>query len=230
MTSLEALALPSTPPMLASARALLSHLAQPDRADSKSYAAHASEQQLIERPEIILWGLEPRLLDLVENYVGLPVSYRGLTFRRDLVDGKNVETRLWHRDDEDHRIVKVIVYLNDVTPEGGPFEYIPRRSTPPLDALKYTSGRILDHDMESAVPSSQWKSCVGSSGTVVVVDTCSVFHRGKLPTANDRFTMFFCYNSRRPKQPQYCGPLFSKDVLLSRATGLSRRQRDAMMG
>ena len=69
---------------------------------------------LEDEPDIIRWGLHEDLLALVENYIGLPIAYRGLTLRRDRANGKKDGTRQWHRDDEDAAILKFIIYLNDV--------------------------------------------------------------------------------------------------------------------
>ena len=94
--------------------------ANPTRAadHNKEYVLTASLEQLTSAPHLIEWGLEERLLALAQNYFGLPVAYRGLILRRDYADGKYIETRQWHRDSEDTRILKIIVYLNDVD-EGG---------------------------------------------------------------------------------------------------------------
>lgn len=229
ITSLKELNVPSTQQFLKDAKCLLDQInIHTDSLDKKSYAAHATEKQLMSFSSIILWGLEERFLSIVENYIGLSISYRGLTFRRDMANGRNVETRLWHRDNEDHRITKIIVYLNDVFAEGGPFEYIPKYHTPPIHQLKFTHGRVLDEDMKKMVPESQWISCQGKAGTVVFADPCNIFHRGKIPVAQDRFALFFCYNSRFPLKPQYCESLFLKSEFLDKYPNLSERQKQSI--
>src|SRR5579872_5844232 len=76
--------------------------------------------------ELYLLGLDPTLLSLVRHYLRLPVAYHGAVVRHSLVDGVAAGPRLWHQDEEDFRVLRMIVYLNDVTTGGGPFEYIPR--------------------------------------------------------------------------------------------------------
>jgi hypothetical protein len=145
-----------------------------------------------------------------------------------LADGINEETRLWHRDDEDFRITKIIVYLNDVDAEGGPFEYIPKYHTPDIRLLRFTAGRVLDEHMRQVVPESKWKSCQGPAGTVLFADPCNFFHRGKIPTKQDRFTLFYGYNSRNPFKPEYCQPLFSKQAFLRRVPSLTDYQKSCI--
>ncbi|MBV9522971.1 MAG: 2OG-Fe(II) oxygenase, partial [Alphaproteobacteria bacterium] len=119
VSSLAELAIPQTARMLAAADALQRDIA--DRKPSKGgFGVQAMAAEVDRYPELIGWGLDERLLAIAENYIGLKVAYRGLTVRRDLAGGEKIETRLLHRDNEDNRILKIIVYLNDVDARGGP--------------------------------------------------------------------------------------------------------------
>jgi hypothetical protein len=114
ITSLEALGIPSTPLILNAAKKLLPRIPKTLDRIKNEYVVHATSTQIMEYPELFLWGSEERLLSIVENYLGLPVAYHGLYFRRDLANEIQVKSRLWHLDMEDRRSVKIIVYLNDV--------------------------------------------------------------------------------------------------------------------
>jgi len=62
--------------------------------------------------------------------------------------------RQWHLDVED-RMLKIIIYLNDVNLHGGPFEYIPKYSSSLLSqSLNYSSGLLSDEVMKTVVPIS----------------------------------------------------------------------------
>ena len=126
VTSLEALAIPSTPLLINAAKKLLPKLPKTLSNHKNEYVIHATSAQIMEYPELFLWGVEERLLNILENCIGLPLAYHGLYFRRDLANKIQVKSRQWHIDMEDHCIVKVIVYLNDVSDGGGPFQYIPK--------------------------------------------------------------------------------------------------------
>jgi hypothetical protein len=194
-----------------------------------SFSISADHRDLSDFPHLVGWGLNERILSVVEAYIGLPVAYQGLTVRRDSVGGPQSETRMWHRDNEDNRIVKIIVYLNDVNADGGPFEYIPCKKSPASWRIPVvSSSRVTDDEMERLVPNDHHRSCTGSRGTAVIVDTCRVFHKGAIASAQDRQTLFYCYNSQSPMSPQWCGPLFDHDSFLAACPDLTRAQRDAV--
>ena len=199
--SLENLCLPSTDLMKETALSLANNLKnQPINTDN-SCEVGSSAEDLREFPEILLWALEPKLLDIVETYIGLPVMYQYFAMRRSIADGKFSGVRRWHVDWEDRRIVKVIIYLNDVVSGGGPYEYIARNITTEAKIkLKYNNlGYISDEEMLRAVPKSDWRSCLAPKWTVVISDTSSVFHRAQPPTKDERFSITFCYTSRKPQ-------------------------------
>jgi hypothetical protein len=174
---------------------------------NKSYIDRLSESILLEHKEILMLGLNDRLLAIIENYIGKPVFYRGVVARRDYADGQNIETRLFHLDSEDDRIIKIIIYLNDVGVEDGPFQYVPRRFSPEIQSLVFTNGRVLDENMAMNVPSSNWHACTGSAGTVIFVDTARLFHRGMEPKDRDRYALFYAYNSTTPLSKSMSGPI-----------------------
>jgi hypothetical protein len=179
-------------------------------------------------PDIIAWGLNERLLAIAANYLELPVDYRGVVLRRDVAGGDSTETRLWHRDDEDFRILKIIVYLNDVGPDGGPYEFIAKPDGPANWRLPPELDRIDDPEMARWAAPERWRSCTGSRGTAVFTDTCSFLHRGLIGTAADRLTLFFCYNSKQPVHPEYCRPIFDRAAFRARCGQLSPVQQAAI--
>jgi hypothetical protein len=166
---------------------------------------HLPSDQILQTPELYLWGLQPQLLALIENYLQIPPAYHGIYLRRDLNNRLETKTRRWHIDMEDHRILKVIIYLNDVDETTGPFQYLDRQATQAIQQhLNYRSGYLNSQAVERIIPSDQWHSCLGKAGSVTLVDTARLIHRGKVPTTGDRYTLFYDYTSRQPKQPYYC--------------------------
>jgi hypothetical protein len=224
ITTLDALALPETPDMVTAADELYSLIA--GRAPGKGgFIVTATQEEVA--PAIIRWGLNERLLAIVENYICQPVDYRGLVVRRDIKGGVQAETRLWHRDQEDLRIVKIIVYLNDVDRGGGAYECIDRGKLATW-RLGRNTGRIDDALMDRLVPPSFQHSCSGPRGTVVFTDTCAVFHRGSIAHSEDRRALFFCYNSKSPRGPINCKPLFDRESFARNAPDLSPAQLSAI--
>ncbi len=149
--------------------------------------------------EILFWGLGERLLDIVENYIGLPLLFHGVDLRRDIADAPLTDARQWHLDIDDDRMIKIIIYLNNVGKAGGPFEYIPRFLTQKIvNSLRYTSGFVSDEAIAKIVSPQQWKTCVAKAGNIVITDPCNVFHRAK-PAKRNRYSITFGYTSRIPR-------------------------------
>ena len=231
VTSLEQLAIASNPLLMNACQHILPKINTISPSSEQQYVIHATSSQLMEYPEIFYWGLEEKLLNIIENYLSLPITYHGVYLRRDLTNQVQQKSRLWHLDREDRRMLKIIIYLNDISEEGGPFQYIPKSLTSITSrALKYDYGYIDDKIMEQVVPQSKWKSCLGASGTVVIADPASIFHRGKKSLVSDRLAIFFDYTSRRPKHPHYCKYFFSRDELNILTRNLSPRQNDCVWG
>ncbi|MEH2464448.1 phytanoyl-CoA dioxygenase [Nostoc sp.] len=163
-------------------------------------------------PEFYAWGIEKRLLNIIENYIGLPIAFHGVHLRKDFNNKHQFGTLLWHSDAEDRRIIKIFIYLNDVEEKTGPFEYIPRSLTPlfswnyfQLYYKLWKSGYmgIDDEEVKPVIPKSAWKSCPGPAGTVIIVDTKNALHHGTVRT-EDRSALFFCYTANPPERPDLC--------------------------
>ncbi|MBW4689894.1 MAG: 2OG-Fe(II) oxygenase [Komarekiella atlantica HA4396-MV6] len=227
ITSLAKLSITSTPKMLQMAKKLMLEMPHSIPANEEyKFVIHATNKQIMEHPEIFYWGLQQRLLDIIENYLGLPVAYHHPSFRRDIANQVQRKTRLWHLDKEDRKMIKIIVYLNDVNDDCGPFQYIPLSFSPTITcSLRYNYGYVQAKTMQQVISPLNWKSCTGSSGTVIIVDTAKVFHRGKIPTNSDRFAIFFDYTSQSPKHPFYCQRSLTNENLIILAEKLSEKQK-----
>lgn len=241
VTSLENLLIESTTKLVHATYSLFNDIptAVPDNLVGNEYinrnAIEANSTQIITQyPEIFLWGVEERLLNLAENYIGLPVAYHGVNCRRDIINNKLIGTRLWHTDGDDIRMLKIIVYMSDVTEDGGPFEYIPKSQLFWHAYLKFRFMRkgasaFGDEEIKKILPKSVWKSCLGAKGTVIFVDPRRVFHHGKMP-ALERLALFFLYTTRHPLRPEISKHSFNfkQDHLLDLAKQLSYRQKECI--
>jgi hypothetical protein len=158
-----------------------------------------AEVLLSRAPEIYLLGVHRRMLELAQRYLRLPVAYHGAVLRHSLVDGEHVGPRLWHQDNEDFRVLRMLVYVTDVGPGNGPFEYVPRNLGISYRDFHGVENDLTSDRMERVVPRERWKRCIGAPGTVVLCDTANVFHHESLQTQRDRAVVMFGYSSRRPK-------------------------------
>lgn len=180
-------------------------------------------------PALYLWGLDERILDIIENCIGLPIAYHGVIARKEVVDGEFRGTRNWHRDMEDRNIIRISIYLSDVLDaDGGPFEYIPKPLTPPDRAFVGHEGRISDDVMRKIVPESAWKRCVGPAGTVIFGAVAKVYHHGKMPK-RPRKAISYYYTTREPTNEVLCREYsFQRGVPYIDGSHLSPRQMDVL--
>ena len=202
IVSLDELKLSTTAQMITKAHYFANKLNSPqDLGKLQKCEIGADKKDLKESPEILLWALEPKLLNIIENYIGLPILYQGFAVRRSVADGQYSGVRRWHMDWEDRRTIKIIIYLNDVEMGGGPYEYIRKDvTTKAIKSLNYYNlGFLSDVEMQEAVSPVDWTICLGKQGSVIITDTSNVFHRAQPPTIKDRFSITFCYTSAHPQ-------------------------------
>ncbi len=209
VTSLDELGIPGSAAMLDAA----TQVARACRDDARREASAGREficapaSATIDNPAIFTWGLDDRMLDIAEAYIGLPVAYDGMTLIYTVADGTELGPRQWHRDREDRKMIKVAVYCTDVTDRGGPFELISQAdaSQGVDDRYEYEFGtptvlsRRLGADYAQAVV-----SCTGPVGTVVFADTARFFHRGAPAHDKDRAALYYGYFATRTRHPYFC--------------------------
>lgn len=206
ITNLTELGLTSTSKLLSSAYNLLPSMGTTNYSSSTQ---NPPEIYIVtDIPSFYNWGKEQRLLNIVENYIGLPVAYHGVHLRKDFANIEQFQTLLWHKDIEDRRVLKIIVYLNDVEEKHGPFEYIPISSISRSQAYRIQGkiknlGGIDDQTLNKIVPKAAWKSCPGPAGTVIIADTRRILHHGTL-RSEERSTLFFVYTAHPAKRPELC--------------------------
>lgn len=162
-------------------------------------ASRPSDSELMAEVDLFRWGLSDRMLDIVERYLGMPAWYYGADVRREIADGAPLGLRKWHKDVEDRRMLKVLVWLGDAEDDGGQFGYLPLDATAEATTkLRYASGFVSDRRMAAVIPSQKWQTATGPAWTAVCVDTARLFHRTTPPSVADRYSVTFTWTSRHP--------------------------------
>lgn len=193
------------------------------------YFIKATGKHITEYPDLFLWGLNESLLKIVENYLSLPVAYHSVYVRRDLANNRIERSRLWHIDKEDRKMLKIIIYFNDVSDRNGAFQYIPKKISSAISQQhRYNYQYINDSKMNSLLSAANWVSCPGKAGTVIFTDTANTFHRGLLPQDAERLSVFFDYTSAVPWRSYYCKSIFSPQELRTFEPLLSPRQKECV--
>jgi hypothetical protein len=167
-----------------------------DTTRSVSYLPHAPEA-------LYRWGLDEQNLDIAERHIQRPVRYVGLEVKveRAREPHPGQQARHWHLDAEDRRMLKVIVYLNDVDTGCGPFQHLSlRASEAARRRLRFRPGITFldDEAIADFAPRTDWQHVTGTAGTAVYADTGRLVHRVMRPTDRDRYSVTFVYTSDRP--------------------------------
>jgi len=177
------------------------------------------------------WGLAEENLDLAERYIGLPVYFLGVAVRRERADGDAAyNTRRWHMDIDDRRMLKIIVYLDDVGDGCGPFEYLNRNASDHAARIfRYSAGLVSDAAMARVVPAADWVQVTGPRLTAIFVDPKRLFHRVQPPTKADRYSLTFTYTSTTPLFETFPQCRLTPAALAGLSNELTPRQRRAAM-
>lgn len=148
-------------------------------------------------------ALHPRIKAIADHYYGMRTRVSDINIWRNLPTGKEpVASQLWHRDlPEDHLILKMFIYLEDVEPGAGPFTYVKgthgygdREWNPDGTFHDGSNVRADDSSMDAAVPADRRPSFPGPAGTVLFGDTIG-WHRGGHAVTSSRFVLQVLYSS-----------------------------------
>ncbi|WP_336969856.1 hypothetical protein [Sphingobium aromaticiconvertens] len=231
VTTLDALGLSGSAEMLRAGQKVADDCAEIARRDARAGREFICAPALatIDNPEIFHWGLNERLLDIAEAYIGLPVAYDGMALIYTVADGNELGTRKWHRDREDRKMIKIGVYCNDVTDRGGPFELIRRidssQGVGDRYAFELGTQEVLRKRL-GADYSRDIASCTGPAGTVLFADTARFFHRGAPAHDKDRAALFYSYFANRTRHPYFCERSgLTRREIADLTQGMSPRQR-----
>jgi Phytanoyl-CoA dioxygenase (PhyH) len=159
----------------------------------------------------VRFALQPAVLNLVNSYFGMYTRLRAFNVWHNFASTKTPRnSQLWHRDPEDRYILKMFVYLTDVTEKSGPLIYAP--GTHPQGNIKMapqsfkdsdtTARRSNDDQMRLVVPENDWVSAVGPKGMVVFADTRG-YHKGGLVRENERVLYNCMFTSQASTRAEY---------------------------
>jgi hypothetical protein len=228
ITSLEATGLEGVDALLADAYALVARYSRWTR----SFQANGAD--LVAHDKIIRWGLSDRLIDIAENYLGVPVGYDGANVYFTKADGMEAGQRRWHRDAEDRRMLKIALYLNDVDEDGGPLQVLLRQLPHHHRMVRGKFPILSQENLETALgdfdPGRDVVTCTGKAGILIFADTAALYHRGKPASARDRCAIFFNYMNRAPLRPFRCErSTISRAQTRRLAASMPQRQRDCLL-
>jgi len=145
-------------------------------------------------------GVEPRLLDIANTYLGMwsKLEYVDVWYTPPAGEEERRSSQRWHRDFNDRHLLKAFLYLVDVDEQTGPFEYVPR-SAPGGELDKLWPWRPLG---ENYPPEDELAeridgravSFTAPKGTLIFCNT-SGFHRGGFASGKPRVLATFTWDS-----------------------------------
>ena len=138
--------------------------------------------------------------EIAEHYFNSMVRITNLDYWLNFPVSRNrnpFSSQMWHRDFEDHRVLKVFYYATDVTDESGPFYYV-RHSQPggewgSLFPSKPPFGVIVeDHQLEVSGAAECIIKFTPKAGTIIIVDTAGLHKGGRCLSAERKlFTVTY---------------------------------------
>ena len=157
---------------------------------TKPYLLRAYAPGPVELPLANPWlrlGGDPRLLDIVNAYLGLwaKLSYVDQWYTAPKPKANDrIASQRWHRDYNDKHLLKVFLYMSDVDSGAGPFEYV---SGSMIGGTRYADvfpWEIFGEDLyppggelERRIRAADSQLLTGPAGTLILCDTTG-FHRG----------------------------------------------------
>jgi hypothetical protein len=146
-------------------------------------------------------GINPRLLDVANAYLGLLSKLEYVDVWYTPAAGGEDERRSsqrWHRDFNDRHLLKAFIYLVDVDEDTGPFEYVPR-SAPGGELERLWPWRPLGdnyppEDELAERIDGRAVTFTAPKGTLIFCNT-SGFHRGGFAKAKPRVLATLTWDS-----------------------------------
>jgi len=125
---------------------------------------------------------------------------------------ERVASQRWHRDPEDHHVVKVFVYFSDVDRDAGPFEYVagsavraPKIRQGALGSLRLPWNKRRRYPpqehVDKRIAHSRVVTATGPVGTMILCDT-SGLHRGGFAKRTPRVLTTHTYVSPQASTPR----------------------------
>lgn len=188
----------------------------------------------LDHPFIRLALSEP-ILSVVNAYLGMFSKFRAWRLEATIPIPANIRassSQRWHRDEEDRKLVKVFLYLNDVDASAGPFMYLKYSHgagkwrnlfpmVPPRGSLR------MPPNEDEYIPKGDVFAAIGRAGTMIFCDTTGL-HKGGLATEKNRFMCTLVYTSSASPWPiRYRYPSDVEIFKYLNMTGLSPAARFA---
>lgn len=150
--------------------------------------------QFMRAPSLLDQVNDPRLLDLIEAYLGCTPTLYSLNAWWSLPSPKPeyVNVQYFHRDTDDFRFLVLFIYLTDVDGESGPHQIVPGSHDPrrvPKETFVDSMGVEFSEQIEKTYSPD---TIAGPAGTMFLANTVAL-HRGLVPKKKARLILWARY-------------------------------------
>ena len=148
---------------------------------------------LIHLPKILDIALNKRIISVCSNYFGFKPHLTFLKCFKSYANNLNDhDTQHFHIDESSIKLLKVFIYLNDVTSKkDGPFYYVKKSF---LDAKKKWGLKLRwdEKQLRSIYNKKNFVPVLAKKGDVIIANTVA-FHKGLKPIRKDRNILILNY-------------------------------------
>jgi len=149
------------------------------------------EDPLVSVPELVPLAFDSRLLGMATAYFQTVPMLSYVKVRKSFANAiPPSPTQHFHVDIGTYRIFKVLMYLNDVEPGGGPFCYVKGSHRQKFDG--WESKRYSEEEVAAKYGSDRIVHYYARAGDAMVVESTG-FHCGEKPHARDRAILILNY-------------------------------------
>jgi hypothetical protein len=168
---------------------------------------------IINCPHVLALANSERLLGLAEQYLGCKPTLSSLMLRWSFPTETPVgNVQRFHRDADDWRYLKIMVYLTDVGEADGPHVYV-------LGTHKEAAPLRIRIESDEAVHQRYGRDAVkvvtGPAGSSFAVDTAGI-HKGEMPHARSRLMLQMQYSLLPTFANRYCPQAYSGEFAFDR--------------
>ena len=150
-----------------------------------------SIQDLVHCPHVLASVNNVEMIALASRFLGCTPTISGLSARWSFpAESSDEVVQRFHRDSEDWKAFRIIVYLTDVTKNSGPHIYVTGTH---LDRKGLRLEVLSNTETSESFPSDRIVTQTGKKGLGFAVDTAGL-HKGEVPKDSPRLILSFQYS------------------------------------
>ena len=162
----------------------------------------ASDLDLV--PGLLDFALSGPNIEAATGYLGEIPVLGGITLYASLPNASAEGSQLYHCDQVDKRMFKVLVAVNDIADEQGPFTFLEGIATAKVRrTLGALTKRYKDEDLFKVVDPKQQIPIKGPAGTALFIDTHHCLHFGSRGNTKTRLLLELLYQSRFAQESRW---------------------------